>query len=547
MYSLFYLGKQVEAKIGSVNFTMIYVITGLFAGISSVNVNLFVVSVGASGAIFGIYGFLIVHSLRNNPRIRFSIIANFIVYVGIVSLVGSQLHFDNAAHIGGAIAGLLLGLAYGNLPHLLINVGGLALILATFLVSPRDQVAYFNAYQKFISTDLRINKIMNARLSDIDFYDSLSNVKDLPHETLKDFRDLEHIPFKIQRDTSLIAEYLTLKSLQIQYFLRGLSQESFIYLDSIGTVGFQISRLPRVTYNLNFEIEDDANTNQNTPEELFTMRQDYDSGWFEIDNGEYEYYRIGQKDSLGNWHGRVEDYYKDGSVQMKGSYHRGLRDGIFIYYQADSTYDAAGRFNSDDRIGKWEMYQQNNQLFTEIRYEDGFAYVENLWDSTGRQLVADRNGEELYKYPNGIVRYKRNIVDGLNHGFIESYYENGDLRFKEYHEKGELIRGFSYFDKSENTYDASVYVPYPEGGYESFYNYIEEENILKSDSIEEVVIIRFDVHHTGRIHNLRFLKRYEEEYNQYAKELLMEGPDWVPAKSHGLFDISSIAEVTFRF
>ena len=280
---------------------------------------------------------------------------------------------------------------------------------------------------------------------------------------------------------------------------------------------------------------------------MFTVRQDYDSSWFEIDSGEYEYYRIGQQDSLGNWHGRIEDYYKDGSIQMKGSYQRGLRDGIFIYYQSDSTYDAAGRFIADDRIGKWEIYQNDNQLYSEIRYENGFAYVENMWDSTGRQLVAARNGEEIYTHSNGVLQYRRTIVDGLNHGFIESYYENGDLRFKEYHENGQLIKGFSYFDNSENSYDASVYVPYPEGGYEAFYQYLEEVNTLKSDSIEEVVVIRFDVHYSGRIHNLRYLKRYKHEYDQYAIKLLLDGPDWIPAKNHGLFEISSLTEVTVSF
>jgi membrane associated rhomboid family serine protease/antitoxin component YwqK of YwqJK toxin-antitoxin module len=548
MYGLFYVGMQLERKIGSVNFLIVYFLTGLFAGLASLNFNLFVVSVGASGAIFGVYGFLIVESIRKNPRNKVSILTNFIVYVVVVTLVGSRLNFDNAAHIGGAIAGLIIGILYGNLQLRLVYTGGMAAIIISYFLSPRDQVSYFKSYQNFISTDHHLSEIINARLSDKDFYDSLIRIKKLPKETIKDFRNIKFVPNKLTNDTTLIIRYLDLKSLQIDYFLQGLSKESFIYLDSIGLVAFKISKLPQIEYNLNFEIQPSrVNLDQDTTEQLFIVRQNYDSNWFEVDSFGYEYYRIGQKDSLGNWHGTIEDYFKDGAIQMKGSYHRGLKDGIFIYYESDSTYSAAGRYLSDNRIGKWEEYHRNGHLYSEIRHEKGFAYIENLWDSLGNQLVTNRNGEELYKHSNGVISYKREIFDGLNHGFIESYYKDGNLRFKEYHENGELIKGFSYFNKTENTYDGSVYIPYPEGGFESFYNYVEKTNELKSDSIDEIVVMRFDVHYSGKLNNIRFLKRYDEKYNQYAKELLLNGPKWIPARSHGLFEMSSFAEVTVNF
>lgn len=548
MYSLFYVGMQLERKIGSVNFLIVYFLTGLFAGIASLDFNLFVISVGASGAIFGVYGFLIVESIRKNPQNKVSIVTNFIIYVIVVTLVGSRLNFDNAAHIGGAIAGLIIGILYGKLQLRLVYTVGIVAILISYILSPRDQVSYFKSYKNFISTDHHISEIINARLSDKDFYDSLIRIKNLPQKTIEDFRNINYIPNKLRNDTMLITRYLEFKSLQIEYFLQGLSKESFIYLDSIGVVAFKISKLPQIEYNLNFEIQPSPiNLDQDTTEQLFVVRQNYDSNWFEVDSDGYEYYRVGQKDSLGDWHGRVEDYFKDGTIQMKGSYHRGLKDGIFIYYEPDSTYSSAGRYLSDNRIGKWEEYHKNRHLYSEIRHEKGFAYVENLWDSLGNQLVTNRNGEELYKYSNGVISYKRKIVDGLNHGFIESYYNDGNLRFKEYHENGELIKGFSYFNKTENTYDGSVYIPYPEGGFESFYNYVERENKLKSDSINEMVVMRFDIHHTGRLHNIRFIRRFDEKHNQYAKELLLNGPKWIPARSHGLIEISSFAKVTINF
>ena len=548
MYSLFYVGIQIEKKTGSINFLVIYFLTGILAGITSLNFNLFVVSVGASGAIFGIYGFLIIETIKNNPKNKASILISFIIYLLVVTFIGARLNFDNAAHIGGAVAGVTIGLLKDQPKLSLIYVIGMSIIVISYIISPRYQVAYFNAYQHFVSADNRTNKIINGRLRDKDLYDSLSIIKHLPEKSITDFRAIESIPNELTNDTTVIIDFLNLRKRQIDYFLKGLSRESFIYLDSIRLIAFQISQLPKIEYNLNLKIPPTPeHINQDTSEQLTIVRQKYDSNWFETEAHEFEYFRIGQKDSLGNWHGSVEDFYKDGAIQMKGHYYRGLKDGIFIYYEADSSYLSAGRYYADNKIGKWENFHKNGQLHAEMRHENGFAYVENLWDSLGNQMVRDRNGKEIYKYPNGNISYRGNIQDGLMHGFIESFYENGDLRFKEYHENGELIRGVSYFNKTENTYDASVYIPYPEGGYDAFYEYIGKENKMRSDSIQEAVVIRFDVHYTGKINNIRFLRRFKKDYDEYARELLLNGPAWVPARSHGLYEISSFAEVTIIF
>ena len=548
MYGLFYLGIQIEKKTGSINFLVVYFLTGLVAGITSLNFNLFVVSVGASGAIFGIYGFLIVETIKNNPKNKASILINFIIYLLIVTFIGARLNFDNAAHIGGAAAGITIRLLQDQLKLPFIYIILSSIIITSYVITPRYQVAYFESYQRFVSTDLNIAKTLNAGLSDNDFYDSLSGIKHLPEKSITDFRAIEFIPHELTGDTTLIINFLNLRKRQIDYLLKGLSKESFIYLDSVRLVSFQISQLPQIQYNLNFKIPSKPeNINQDSSEHLTIVRQQYDSNWFETDAHEFEYFRIGQKDSLDNWHGSVEDYYKDGAIQMKGSYHRGLKNGIFIYYESDSSYVSAGRYYADNEIGKWENFHKNGQLHAEIRYENKFAYVENTWDSLGNQMILDRNGEEIYKYPNGKISYRRKIQDGLTHGFIESFYENGNLRFREYHENGELIKGVSFFNQTKNTYDASVYVPYPEGGYDAFYEYIDKENKMRSDSIQEVVVMRFDVHYTGKVNNIRFLRRFRKDYDEYARELLLNGPAWIPARSHGLYEINSFAEVTIIF
>jgi len=61
------------------------------------------------------------------------------------------------------------------------------------------------------------------------------------------------------------------------------------------------------------------------------------------------------------------------------------------------------------------------------------------------------------------------------------------------------------------------------------------------------VVIAFDVHYTGRIFNIRFLKRFQKEYDDYAKELLLNGPKWNPARAHGIKEVSAYAEISVGF
>ena len=56
MLSLFIFGKIVEAIIGSWRMLTVYFIAGLFGNFVSLSFNTTIISVGASGAIFGLIG-----------------------------------------------------------------------------------------------------------------------------------------------------------------------------------------------------------------------------------------------------------------------------------------------------------------------------------------------------------------------------------------------------------------------------------------------------------------------------------------------------------
>ncbi len=110
-YALWIFGPQVEGPYGRLRFLLIYFLSGLAASAISF---LFTpaVSIGASGAIFGLIGASGAYLYRYRDRLLMgrNRLANLIGIVAYNVLYGFVSPWvDNAAHIGGLLAGLALG------------------------------------------------------------------------------------------------------------------------------------------------------------------------------------------------------------------------------------------------------------------------------------------------------------------------------------------------------------------------------------------------------------------------------------------------------
>jgi rhomboid protease GluP len=113
MYALFFVGIFLEPTLGVKRFTIFYLITGIIASISSIWWHEATVSVGASGAIFGMYGiFLALLFTKLFPMdFKKSFLLSTLIFVGYNLIMGTSGGIDNAAHIGGLISGMLIGFA----------------------------------------------------------------------------------------------------------------------------------------------------------------------------------------------------------------------------------------------------------------------------------------------------------------------------------------------------------------------------------------------------------------------------------------------------
>ncbi len=113
-WALLQLGGLCELLLGPWQMAAVYFTTGIAASLASVAFthNL---SAGASGAIFGLLGALISFLLRRRrsllPRGK-GLLSQLVMWAAINVAFGLYVpHIDNAAHLGGFAAGLLLGLA----------------------------------------------------------------------------------------------------------------------------------------------------------------------------------------------------------------------------------------------------------------------------------------------------------------------------------------------------------------------------------------------------------------------------------------------------
>ena len=114
MWCLWDLGRLCESLYGRWTFAAIYLITGVAGGLASVAWNPQVLSVGASGAIFGLAGALAASFYLGEfsiPKVAIQgTLRSLLFFIGFNVIFGAMIPgIDNACHGGGLVSGVILG------------------------------------------------------------------------------------------------------------------------------------------------------------------------------------------------------------------------------------------------------------------------------------------------------------------------------------------------------------------------------------------------------------------------------------------------------
>jgi rhomboid protease GluP len=166
MWSLWNIGSIAESLYGRWTFAVLYLLAGIGGSLGSVIWNPNVLSVGASGAIFGIVGALIASFYLGEFSMRGQITGGTMTSLLIFSAYSlargaTSSGIDNGAHVGGLVSGLILGalIARGapdpDKPTRRIAVLALAIVLvgggAAWWLHSRDYVRHMKRGVAFLA------------------------------------------------------------------------------------------------------------------------------------------------------------------------------------------------------------------------------------------------------------------------------------------------------------------------------------------------------------------------------------------------------------
>lgn len=133
MYSLFIVGPRVEDFFGKWKYLLIYLFSGICGGLLSVGLTPNTVSVGASGAIFGLFGALIYFGYSYRGYIG-AIVRSQVLPVVIYNLLMGLFipGIDMWGHVGGLIGGILTANMLGTIENKKYNVSNIILFVIYF-------------------------------------------------------------------------------------------------------------------------------------------------------------------------------------------------------------------------------------------------------------------------------------------------------------------------------------------------------------------------------------------------------------------------------
>ena len=560
MYALYSMGRMLEKELGATKFLLVYFICGIVSGLASLLFNIYTISAGASGALFGLYGFRLGEELMGNSEDRkqfTAVVINFVIFVLINAVITALVNVDLSGHIGGCVGGMALAIVQHKIPVMrkTLTMGIILVLLPlTMFALPKDQLYYYRIFQRVIKAERYTNQLYRNNYTDLQIRDSLTAIVPEWEAIERSIRNLPSVPQEMVADTANLGNYVKLRAEEARYRIALIERESYVYLDSLEIVNKRFDAIGPFDHILNFSMpESEAEVNeipQDSANALMTKRIFFDASWKETDDPSASvYYRIGSVDSLGRWQGSLRDYYRDGEIQMKGKYQDNMKNGVFLYYSDRGTYTSAGRYVKEEAVGKWENYHWNGALESEVYYDNG-AFTKSIFDSLGRAQVINGNGKAVTWHPNGLVAEEGRYENGRREGDWYGFHPDGSPYFHELYRDNRLMHGVSE-DKNGRryVYDQMSQYPFPLIGMKAFNEYLrlQAQRPGISRDMSGTVKVIFNVAIDGSLRDFVIISGLTPAQDQEVIRMVSEGPAWRPGVLHGHVKLPSqgYAEVTF--
>ena len=134
MFSLYLIGRGAEMYFDTKSYISIYLFSGLLGGLASLYIHPESVGIGASGAIFGVFGALAGFFLAHKDKIAThskAFMKDFAIIIGINLVIGFSIEsVDVSAHIGGLVVGFIGGYMLSKNPKFIVLYSSAMLLLS---------------------------------------------------------------------------------------------------------------------------------------------------------------------------------------------------------------------------------------------------------------------------------------------------------------------------------------------------------------------------------------------------------------------------------
>jgi membrane associated rhomboid family serine protease len=196
-YALWIIGRDIEQIYGSARFLILYVTTGVVASMSSFYFSPNAVSAGASGAIFGLFGVMAAFAFKYRKEIPAALSKD--IRRRVLPIIAINLMFgftargivDNAAHIGGLVAGVALALVIPfkhpeekETPFMwrALQVLCLVVVMASFVAAFRNYAGPRPSFANLVATpgSKAISYFEHMKVANNSLNDSIDELENVP-------------------------------------------------------------------------------------------------------------------------------------------------------------------------------------------------------------------------------------------------------------------------------------------------------------------------------------------------------------------------------
>jgi len=245
MWALWEAGRIAERLFGHGTFAMVYLAAGLLGSLASINWQQDLVGVGASGAVFGVYGALLAALALRRDLLPLSVAkqmtTSMAVFVAYALINGfGKTGIDNAAHLGGLLAGALLGAGLvASSQRMWASVAATVALLgmgaarAVEMAEPvRDEPAFRAFLVTFAPAEEQLNAKAKALFASLKSMPAEEFVQRLDTEILKGWQEQNRRIAPLTRLTVLsrevrdpMAQFIQLKTASLQDLRAGLARQ----------------------------------------------------------------------------------------------------------------------------------------------------------------------------------------------------------------------------------------------------------------------------------------------------------------------------------